>query len=149
MGALSERVIRRITADDVEETIGVFRASCGPSHAFLKPDFLGRTEQKMRERTLLGWDTYVLVDGGIRGFICVCGGFVDALFVDPRFQGRGLGKELVDHVKSGAQALILSVFAQNARAIRFYQREEFWAVALKDHHETGETIVLLQWKAKA
>lgn len=143
-----QRLIRRITPDDVEEAIAVFRASCGASHAFLKPDFLDKTEKTMRERTLLRWDTYVIEDGGIRGFISVCGGFIDALFVDPRYQGRGYGKALIDHAKSGARALILSVFARNPRAVNFYQREEFWAVAVKEHRETGETIVLLQWQSK-
>jgi hypothetical protein len=42
----------------------------------------------------------------------------------------------------------LSVFAQNPRAIKFYQREEFSALKLTEHRETGETIVLLKWEAK-
>ena len=70
-----------------------------------------------------------------------------ALFVDPRFQGRGLGKRLLDHAKAQSSLLRLSVFAQNPRAVKFYQREGFWATDVKGHGETEETIVLLRWEA--
>ena len=102
----------------------------------------------MRERTLLEFETHVLVDGGIRAFISQTQGFIDALFVDPPFQSRGLGKQLLDHAKAQTRLLRLSVFAQNPRAVRFYQREGFWATQVTEHRETAETIVLLKWEAK-
>ena len=131
----------------MEETLRVFRAACLPSHPFLSPAFFEKSELAMRARTLAGFDTYVLDDGGIRGFLSHHGPFIDALFVDPEYQSRGLGKQLLDHLKTRLPSIQLTVFAQNPRAIRFYQREQFWAVKLIDHRETGETIVLLKWDA--
>jgi putative acetyltransferase len=132
----------------MEETLRVFRASCVPSHSFLKPEFIRKSERTMRERTLLEFETEVLDDGGIRAFLCRKGNFIEALFVDPPFQQRGFGKQLLDYLKTQYSVIHLSVFAQNPRAIRFYQREAFWAVKLNQHHETGETIVLLKWEGK-
>ena len=142
-----QEVIRRFEPADMEETLRVFRAACLPSHPFLTPAFLEKSESAMRERNLAGLDTYVLDEGGIRGFLSHNGPFIDALFVDPAFQGRGLGKQLLDHLKAQMPSIHLTVFAQNPRAVRFYQREQFWAVKLVNHRETGETIVLLKWDA--
>jgi len=140
-------VIRPFQPDDIEETLRVFRASCGSSHAFLPSSFIEKTERVMRERTLPQLETDVVDDGGIRGFLCRKGPLVEALFVDPPFQGRGFGKQLLDHLKRQTPVAHLFVFAQNPRAIKFYHREEFWAVKVGEHRETGETNVLLKWEA--
>ena len=141
-------MIRRITSIDVDETLRVFRESCPESHPFLARSFIRKCEKLMRERTLLELETDVFVDGTIRGFISRGPSFIDALFVAPSFQCRGVGKQLLDHVKAQSSVLVLSVFAQNSRAVRFYQREGFWATAVKPHPKTGETIVALKWEAK-
>lgn len=142
-------MIRRIAATDLEETLGVFRRACAASHPFLAPQFLCDSEAAMRDRTLLGWDTDVVEDGAIRGFLCRKETFIEALFIDPPFQSRGFGKCLLDHAKAQAPVLHLSAFAQNPRAVRFYQREGFAATAVRQHRETGETIILLRWAAQS
>jgi putative acetyltransferase len=141
-------VIRPFEPRDMEETLRLFRDACAASHPFLAPAFIRAIERRMREHTLLEFETEVLDDGGVKAFLCRTGSFVDALFVDPPFQSRGLGKLLLDHLKARTRIAHLSVFAQNPRAIKFYQREEFWATKVIEHRQTGETIVLLQWKAK-
>ena len=132
----------------MEETLRVFRSSCVPSHPFLKQEFIQKSEQRMRERTLLEFETEVFDDGGVRAFLCQKNSYIEALFVDPPFQQRGLGKALLDHAKARRTVVHLSVFAQNPGALKFYQREEFWVVKLSEHHETGETVVLLKWEAR-
>ena len=141
-------MIRALEPLDVDQALQVFRASCGPSHPFLPPAFMEKTERAMRQRMLHEFETHVLDDDGIRGFLCRKGPYVDALFVDPPFQGRGFGKQLLDHLKERTAAAHLSVFSQNTRAIKFYQREEFRAMKLDQHRETGESTVLLKWEAR-
>jgi putative acetyltransferase len=138
-------VIRPFERPDMEETLRVFRASCELSHPFLQLAFIEKTEQRLRKRSLEASQTDVVDEGGIRAFVCRKGGLVEALFVDPPFQGQGIGKRLLDHLKSELPVICLSVFGRNARAIAFYQREEFWAVKVNEHRETGETTVLLKW----
>ena len=131
----------------MDAALRVFRAACGPSHAFLSPKFIEKTAQRMSS-SLLELQTDVLDDGEVRGFVSRNQFFVDALFIDPPHQCQGLGKRLLDHLKTQMKVIQLSVFGQNLRAIRFYQREEFWAVKINEHRETGETVVLLKWEAK-
>ena len=130
----------------MDQALSVFRAATELSHAFLDPAFLRKSEELLRMRTLREFETDVIDDGGVRAFITRTGGFIEALFVDPPFQSMGYGKRLIDCAKSGSGALQLSVFARNPRAVKFYQREGFWATAVKKHHETGESIVLLKWE---
>ncbi|QJR13568.1 GNAT family N-acetyltransferase [Usitatibacter palustris] len=141
-------MIRRIEPKDVDETLRVFRDACTASHPFLKPEFIEATERKMRERTLFEFHTDVLDEGGIRALLCRNGWGVEALFVDPHFQSQGLGKRMLDHLKAQTNVVQLCVFAQNPRAIRFYQREEFYALKIIDHRETGESLVVLKWEGK-
>lgn len=132
----------------MDAAIRLFRDACGSSHAFLSAGFLEANAARLRERTLLAFTTEVAEDDGICGFICHAEGFVEALFVHPQRQGRGIGRALIDHLKARHAALRLSVFAQNARAIRFYRREHFWAAGLKRHRETGEQLVMLHLDAR-
>ena len=140
--------VRSFIQEDLEAVVELWRVSVAESHPFLSRQFLRKTEKAMRERTLAEFETVVLDDGGIRAYLSRVGTFVDALFVDPPFQGRGLGKHLLDHAKSQTKLLELSAFALNPRAVTFYQREGFWATAVKTHRETGESIVMLRWERK-
>lgn len=141
-------VVRSIARDDLDAVIELWRASVTESHPFLSREFLRKTEKAMRERTLMEFETVVLDDGGIRAYLSRAGVFIDALFVSPSFQGRGLGKQLLDHAKSQSKLLELSAFSLNPRAVKFYQREGFWATTVKIHRETGESLVMLRWEGK-
>ncbi len=74
------------------------------------------------------------------GYIAVCFGysielggreaFVDELFVEPGFRGRGLGHALVDHAASflkgkGIAAMTLEVAHANPRGAAFYEKAGF------------------------
>ena len=139
-------MIRRIAKGDIEDVLRLWRSSCEESHPFLTTEFLDTVGSNMRDRTLIAYETDVLVSGGVCAFLSRLGTFVDALFVAPSMQCRGLGKQLLDHAKIQCSELQLSVFAQNPRAVKFYQREGFWATTVKEHRETRETIVGLKWK---
>ena len=141
-------VVRSIDRADLDAVVGLWRASVAESHPFLSHEFLRETEKAMRERSLMEFETVVLDDGGIRAYLSRVGTFIDALFVDPPFQGRGLGKQLLDHAKSRSKVLELAAFSLNPRAVKFYQREGFWATTVKIHRETGESLVMLRWEGK-
>jgi putative acetyltransferase len=71
--------------------------------------------------------------GRVVGFAGVSPGWLDHLYVDPEFQGRGLGSMLLDHVK-GLEPRVVSlwVFQKNAGARRFYERHDFRLEKLTD-----------------
>lgn len=63
--------------------------------------------------------------------------------------GQGLGKALLDHVKSLTRTLSLWTFAANVDAQRFYEREGFQATGRTDgDNEEGLPDILYRWEAK-
>ena len=61
-------------------------------------------------------------------------------------QYRGIGKVLLDHVKTFRSELCLNVFKKNRNAIRFYQREGFVKVSESVDENTGEAEFVMQIK---
>lgn len=68
---------------------------------------------------------YVHDDGVIRGFLLLNQTEICKLFVDPFFQSRGIGKELMEYAMKEYQADHLWALEKNTRAIAFYKRQGF------------------------
>lgn len=69
----------------------------------------------------------VAVDADDRpiAFMGLAGPHLDALFVDPSWRGRGVGRVLAGFAASGHPLLTTDVNAQNHQAVAFYRRLGF------------------------
>lgn len=68
------------------------------------------------------------------------------LYVHPRYQGRGIGKALLDKTATAlaARSLDVEVLPGNSRAIAFYEREGFVTVGMNwDAASTGEPALVM------
>ena len=85
-------------------------------------------------------------DGSLVGFVSVwkpsC--FVHHLFVDPVFQGRGVGSALLRHVAmlAGDRPLSLKCQLENHSALRFYESRGFQPTASRGCDEFGDWVEL-------
>ena len=82
-----------------------------------------------------GWVDVVEPEGqgaGIAGFMARDAGFIHALYVAQEQRGRGVGRHLLEHAKSGAVRLELNTFQANMGAQRFYARAGFREVGRGD-----------------
>lgn len=79
----------------------------------------------MAEMFRTGLDSIAVYDDGIvRGFVQTAPGEVEKLYVDPFFQGRGIGAELLAYAMArGARRLW--ALEKNTRALAFYARHGF------------------------
>ena len=77
---------------------------------------------------------YIYDDGLIRGFIQMNGTEICKLYVDPWFQGRKIGHELI-------------TFAKNDRALAFYRRHGFVPTGKREFEE-GTTEYIVELKKK-
>ncbi|MCA1697088.1 MAG: GNAT family N-acetyltransferase [Actinobacteria bacterium] len=113
---------------------------------WFKPPEIGPTIGYFREALRSdALHTFVAeADGAVRGYVLArlqqrpesaltYGGLVvelDQISVDPAYRGRGLGRELIDHVKTlasdlGATALQLTVWDFNRQARHVFERAGF------------------------
>ena len=58
----------------------------------------------------------------------------------------GVGRQLLDHVKTSRGQLRLQVYRKNLRAAAFYRREGFRVLEEGVDPETGEAELLMEWR---
>jgi putative acetyltransferase len=80
---------------------------------------------------------YVYDDGVIKGFCRVVGDELKKLHVDPQFQSRGIGAELLRYAVEELGASWLWALEQNVRGQAFYRSHGF--------ELTGERIIEDEW----
>ena len=71
--------------------------------------------------------------------------YIAGIFVKAESQSKGIGKQLLDYVKGRKEELNLSVYQKNVRAVRFYQREQFFIRSENIEKETNETEYKMIW----
>ena len=90
--------------------------------------------------------TLALAGLQIIGFMAQSPGWIEQLYLDPDWRGQGVGDQLIDQAKSGADALKLWCFAENTPACRFYQRHGFIEKHRTDgDNEAGLPDILYRW----
>lgn len=119
--------IRPASSGDRERLLDIWRGAVRATHHFLAAPDLAAIERKVAQDYLPVADLIVaVVDGDWPvGFMGMTGQHIDALFVDPAWHGRGIGRRLVGHGARLHPALSVDVNEQNPGARRFYARLGF------------------------
>lgn len=88
---------------------------------------------------------YVFDDGLIRGFLQMNDTEICKLYVDPFFQNKGIGNDLMEYAVKELHANYLWALEKNVKAISFYQRHGFHLSGQKKFEEdTTEYLVKLE-----
>ena len=88
---------------------------------------------------------YVFDDGLIRGFLQMNDTEIYKLYVDPFFQNKGIGSDLIEYAIKELHADYLWALEKNGKAISFYQRHGFHLSGQKKFEEdTTEYLVKLE-----
>jgi ribosomal protein S18 acetylase RimI-like enzyme len=82
------------------------------------------------------------------GFLARRGGQVQALHIATGSRGLGIGKALLDEVKTVEPAVELWTFQANDRALAFYSREGFYEATRTDGRDNDERLpdIRLIWR---
>ena len=139
-------MIRKLQNADIDRVADIWLDANLRAHCFIPPQYWKgnfETVKKMLPRA----EVYVYENNRkIQGFIGLNGEYIEGIFVSGEMQSRGIGKRLLDFVKTKKTELHLNVYQKNMRAIRFYQREGFKILREGMDEATGEKDYEMTWR---
>lgn len=139
-------MIRSMETRDLERVVELWRSGNMEAHGFIPAAYWRANEDFVRAE-LPKAEVYVYETGGtIKGFLGLQGDYIAGLFVDRRSRSRGIGRELLDHVKGRRAALWLKVYRDNRDAVRFYRREGFCLASESVDPDTGAAENQMIWR---
>ena len=138
-------MIRPYTDEDLGELLEVWYRASLVAHSFLSEEFFETERRQIAEHWLPIAETAVCeTEGRVVGFLSLIDNEVGAIFVDPDYQGRGIGRALMDAARDSRPFLELSVFEANCIGRRFYDAYGFELVDRQANEATGEPELRLR-----
>lgn len=139
-------MIRKLRKTDLDEVAYIWLHTNKKAHDFIAETYWDE-HFEMVEGMLGDAEIYVFEEQGqIKGFVGLDGEYIAGIFVREKEQSLGIGKQLLDFVKSLKGQLKLNVYQKNERAIKFYTREQFEIRDEQTDEATGEAEYLMLWK---
>lgn len=142
-------MIRRLQETDIDRVMTLWLDTNLKAHDFVPAEYWKNNFESVKEM-LPQAEVYVYEEtGAIQGFVGLTGEYIEGIFVSGEMQSQGIGKRLLDHIKTEKDTLHLSVYQKNTRAIRFYQREGFVIQHEGSDESTGEKEYTMLWRQAA
>ena len=140
-------MIRNMRELDLEQVMKIWLGGNSQAHRFIDRAYWEMKFEPVREAVRKA-EVYVFEEKGkVEGFIGLDGEYVSGIFVAEEARSRGVGRDLLNHVKALRPALSLNVYEKNERGVRFYQREGFVIQEQDTDPETGESEFVMRWEA--
>ena len=139
--------IRNSRSTDGERVLDIWRDAVFTTHAFLSHEDRIAIEMEVRDflPTAPLW-LAVNEDDQALGFMLLNGAHMEALFIDPAYHGKGIGRALVNHALTLHECLTTDVNEQNAQAATFYFRIGFKATGHSERDSQGRAYPLIHLK---
>lgn len=137
---------RKIEPEEIDDVLDVWINASIQAHSFIDKEFWRSKIDDMREIYIPNSDTYIFKENEIvKGFFCLHGGTLAAMFVSPEFQGNGIGRKMMEKAKSLRDRLELTVYKENPKSIEFYRKCGFQIIKEKIDAHTGHVEVLMNY----
>ncbi len=137
-------IVRAFQSQDMEQVLDIWLEASIRAHDFMERGFWESKVSDMRNIYLPSGETHVYDEAGIiKGFITLCDDTLAAIFVSPRFHGKGIGKQLMAKAKNMRRKLNLSVYMENQKSVDFYQHCGFKIANNQIDQHTGHMELLM------
>lgn len=143
-------MIRTFRESDLSTVMEIWLDTNIKAHNFISKEYWTSNYEMVKE-ILPKAEIYVYEDDAtnlIDGFIGLTDSYIAGLFVKETAQSKGIGKQLLDHVKSMKSNMKLSVYQENIRAVHFYQREQFQIQSEIIDDNTNEKELIMTWSKR-
>ena len=144
-------MIRKFETRDLDTVMQIWLHGNLDAHAFIAASFWTEHFEMVRDM-LPQAELYVHENEAPRqidGFIGLTENHIEGIFVAKAARSKGIGKALLDYVKSRRPRLDLSVYQKNERALAFYRREQFVVQSEGIDGDTNEAEIQMLWTRQA
>jgi len=139
-------IVRKYNTSDLDGVLSAWENASKIAHPFLKEDFQSQVRKDIPELYLPNADTWVVEDNNqVVGFIALIGNEVGAIFLQPKHQGKKMGKLMMDKAQELHGDLEVEVFVKNSIGRNFYSQYGFNLIEEKIHEPTGEQVMRLKF----
>lgn len=139
-------MIRKFAMSDIDDVMDIWLKTNISTHDFIDSGYWESNYDSVKE-AIQDAEIYVYdADGMIRGFIGVIDDYIAGLFVEQQFQSMGIGSKLLSHAKGLKTSLKLGVYAENKKAVDFYEKHGFTVSMENMDEETGHVEYEMVWK---
>ena len=140
--------IRHYENSDLDDVLSSWEKSTRLAHPFMSDEFIAQEKINVAEIYIPNTDTWVVeIDGKVEGFIALIGNEVGAIFLQPEYHGKGVGKTLMDKAQELHGDLEVEVFKENSIGRKFYSSYGFESLDEKLHEPTGQKVLRLKFTA--
>ena len=138
-------MVRDFQAEDLNRIMELWLETNIQAHDFIKKSYWQDHFDEVME-ILPNASVYVFEENGsIEGFIGLMNNYIAGIFISKDNQSRGIGRQLLHHVKENHNELSLKVYEKNQRAVKFYLREGFLVAEKQEDRENGEVEYEMVW----
>ena len=141
-------MIREMQKTDINRVADIWLETNLKAHNFIPAQYWKSNFEAVKEM-LPQAEVYVYEDSQeIQGFIGIIDEHIEGIFVCDGMQSQGIGRLLLNYIKSKRTCLSLNVYRKNTRAIHFYLREGFEIQDEGLDEATGEKDYTMIWQRK-
>ena len=140
-------MIRKFENLDLDAVMQIWLQANLDAHVFIPASFWRGHFEIVRDM-LPQAELYVHENEATRqidGFIGLTENHIEGIFVVKSARSKGIGKALLEYVKSRKPRLTLGVYQKNQRALAFYRREQFVVQSEGIDKDTNEAEIQMLW----
>ncbi|WP_245791192.1 GNAT family N-acetyltransferase [Enterococcus silesiacus] len=137
--------MENLTTKELEEILSIWLNANKEAHSFIPASYWQENLAFVREQLPQAVLYTYSQEGKILAFLGITGTYIAGIFVISEHRQQGIGKKLLNEVKSKYNTLNLSVYAKNQKALDFYLKQDFQQVA-EQVDNTGELEYQLVWE---
>lgn len=139
--------IRELKKEDISVVVELWYNVSIQAHSFISNEYWEKNKEAMATQYLPGSECYLAIkEGTIVGFVAMVEDYLAAIFVHTDMQGYGIGKKLLDFIKSKRETAQLKVYKNNPKSIHFYKNQGFSIISESIEELTNEAEIFMEWK---
>ena len=119
-------MIRKMKSTDINRVMDIWLSTNLEAHPFINSNYWYQNLSNV-QNAIQQAEVYCSVSANdhIQGFIGLQENYIAGLFIAKEYQSQRPGTKLLNVAKGKHQQLILDVYLENQRAIKFYQQNGF------------------------